>query len=137
MKLPGREELSRWSRHYSDSDFQQTLRRRTAALGRRPIELGLTLFYTLRSPGTPTWCKAVISGSLGYFISLIDAVPDLTPVLGYTDDVSVMLAALAMLGVHVTPDIRRQARATTQRLFGDGDNAPSQAYPANTADNPR
>ncbi|WP_148863402.1 YkvA family protein [Marinobacter fonticola] len=108
-----------WSVQYSEQNFWSKVQKRTKALGRRPVELGLTLFYTLKEPTTPVWCKAVISGSLGYFISLIDAVPDLTPVLGYTDDVYVMAAALAALGVHVTPTARAKARHASHRLLGD------------------
>lgn len=126
MKTPNPKELADWSGHYSERGLQSKLRHWTRKLGRRPVELGLTLFYTLQSPKTPVWCKAVISGSLGYFISLVDAIPDLTPVLGYTDDVSVMVAAVALLGVHVTPEIRQRARQTTDRLLGSAspENAP-------------
>ncbi|WP_236012115.1 YkvA family protein [Marinobacter mangrovi] len=116
---PESSRIAEWSGHYSETGFRDKLRRGAYNLGRKPLELGLTLFYTLRAPGTPLWCKTVISGSLGYFISLVDAIPDLTPVLGYTDDISVMLAALAALGVHVTPAIRDQARAKTNQLMGE------------------
>ncbi|TBW56741.1 DUF1232 domain-containing protein [Marinobacter halodurans] len=111
--------MPEWSEHYSDGGFRDKLRQGAFSLGRKPLELGLTLYYTLRAPGTPLWCKTVISGSLGYFISLVDAIPDLTPVLGYTDDISVMLAAVAALGAHVTPEIRHQARARTNQLMGE------------------
>ncbi len=123
MKTPEPDQLAPWASHYSETGFWGKLAHRTKQLGRRPAELGLTLFYTLREPGTPTWCKAVISGSLGYFISLIDAVPDLTPVLGYTDDVTVMIASLAILGAHVTPDIRHRARHRADTIFGKQDSA--------------
>lgn len=108
-----------WSAQYSEPTFWAKVQKRTRAMGRRPLELGLTLFYTLREPSTPVWCKAVISGSLGYFISLVDAIPDLTPVLGYTDDIYVMAAALAALGAHVTPRARAKARETSHRLLGE------------------
>lgn len=118
MKAPKPDQLEPWVSRYSESGFWGKLAHRTRQLGRRPAELGLVLFYTLRAPQTPTWCKAVVSGSLGYFISLIDAVPDLTPVLGYTDDVSVMLASIAILGTHVTPDIKHRAHQRADAIFG-------------------
>lgn len=85
--------------------------------GFQTIELALTLYYTARAPETPIWCKTAIYGALGYFISLVDAIPDLTPVLGYTDDVGVMLSALAMLATHVTPEIRAKARQQAIKLL--------------------
>jgi uncharacterized membrane protein YkvA (DUF1232 family) len=112
-------EIDNWSENYSEPGLWDKVKNSSRRLGRRPIELGLTLFYTLQSPRTPVWCKAVISGSLGYFISLVDALPDLTPVLGYTDDVAVMTAALAMLGAHVTPEARARAKRKTDSLIRD------------------
>ncbi|GAA3973434.1 YkvA family protein [Allohahella marinimesophila] len=85
--------------------------------GFQTIELALTLYYTARAPETPVWCKTAIYGALGYFISLVDAIPDLTPVLGYTDDVGVMLSALAMLSAYVTPEIRTKARKQAIKLL--------------------
>jgi uncharacterized membrane protein YkvA (DUF1232 family) len=41
---------------------------------------------------------AVIIGALVYFVSPIDAIPDLTPVVGYIDDAAVIAAAVARLG---------------------------------------
>ena len=124
MKKPTIDTLENWSTEYSAPSFWSKVQNRTRAMGRRPVEMGLTLFYTLREPSTPVWCKAVITGSLGYFISMIDAIPDLTPVLGYTDDIYVMAAALAALGVHITPSAREKARRTAHRLIRDYDPAP-------------
>jgi len=104
---------------YSERGFWRKLRNGLRMIGRKPVEAALTLYLTLRAPETPGWCRTVIVGALGYFISLIDAIPDLTPVLGYTDDLGVMLAAIAVLGFHVTPEIRQQARDKTEKLFGN------------------
>lgn len=132
MKTPDINRLGNWSTEYSEPTFWSKVTKRTRAIGRRPIELSLTLLYTLREPSTPVWCKAVISGSLGYFISLVDAVPDLTPVLGYTDDFYVMAAAVAALGIHITPQARHKARDTANRLLGD-DHTEAKADPAFSA----
>lgn len=86
--------------------------------GSEAIYQALVLYYTLQSPDTPTWCKTVVLGSLGYFISLIDGIPDLTPFLGYTDDISVMAATIAAISTHITPEIRDQAKQRQTQLFG-------------------
>lgn len=106
-------EAGAYVKDFSEPGLQKGLtaaRRRLGIAARKPLQLALTLHYTLQSPATPRWCKGVILGALGYFISLIDAIPDLTPLLGYTDDVGVMLAALATLGYHVTPAHREKAK---------------------------
>ena len=106
---------------YSGERLQWKLKRYCRKAGMEVVERALTLYYTARAPETPVWCKTAIYGALGYFISLIDGIPDLTPVLGYTDDLAVMAAALATLAKHVTPEIKAKATAQSRSLFGQAD----------------
>lgn len=85
--------------------------------GHAATENALLLYYTATAPTTPVWCRHVIYGALGYFISLVDGIPDLTPILGYTDDIGVMAAALVTIARHITPEAREKAREKTDRLF--------------------
>jgi len=80
------------------------------------IRHALQLYFAARSPETPAWARSVIYGALAYFISVFDAVPDFTPVVGYTDDLSVLAAALATVASYVGPEERRKARAVLARL---------------------
>ena len=82
------------------------------------VNQALTLYYTLRAPDTPMWCRTVILGSLAYFISMIDGIPDLTPILGYTDDISVMAAAIATVANYITPEIKHKAHEKTISILG-------------------
>jgi len=86
-------------------------------IGKEAISHALILYYTLRAPNTPLWCRTVILGSLGYFISLIDGIPDLTPFLGYTDDISVMAAAVAALSQYITPEIKDKANKKADEIL--------------------
>lgn len=113
-------------KQFTERGFRHKLRR-VARFGRRPLELSLTLYYTFRDPATPAWCKTVIVGVLGYFISLIDAIPDLTPVLGYTDDVGMMVAAITVLGSHVTPRHHSKAKAKVASILEHPEQNPSLA----------
>jgi len=88
-------------------------------VGREAVSQAFTLYYTLRAPDTPVWCRTVIIGSLSYFISMIDGIPDLTPFLGYTDDIAVMAAAIATLSGYITPEIKSKADEKTGQLLGD------------------
>jgi uncharacterized membrane protein YkvA (DUF1232 family) len=82
------------------------------------VSQAFTLYYTLRAPDTPMWCRTVILGSLAYFISIIDGIPDLTPILGYTDDISVMAAAIATVANYITPEIKKKAEEKTISILG-------------------
>lgn len=88
-----------------------------SSLSQEAITHALILYYTLRAPATPTWVKSVILGTLGYFISLIDGIPDLTPILGYTDDISVMAAAIAALSQYITPEIKEKAQKKANQIL--------------------
>ena len=53
--------------------------------------------------------QRVIFGALAYFVAPIDAIPDITPVVGFTDDLAAILGALAVVAAHITPEVKRQA----------------------------
>jgi uncharacterized membrane protein YkvA (DUF1232 family) len=47
--------------------------------------------------------KAIVVSALIYFISPIDAVPDIAPLVGYLDDLGVIAALLKYLGSELVP----------------------------------
>ena len=106
---------------YSETSFWAKVKKFSLAAGREVIEKALILYYTLGEPGVPAWAKAVITGALGYFIFPADAIPDVTPVVGFADDLGVLVAALATVVMHVTPEAKRRAAETLQSLFGDSE----------------
>lgn len=109
-----------YQKQFTERRFSNKLRK-AARVGRRPLELSLTLYYAFRDPATPAWCKTVIIGVLGYFISVIDAIPDLTPVLGYTDDIGMMAAALTVLGSNIRPKHREKAQTKVSSVLDDAE----------------
>ena len=103
---------------YSDSHFWQKLTRYASVAGREVVEKALWLFYAAQSPNTPRWAKTAIYGALGYFIFPLDAIPDFAPMVGYTDDLGVLAAALATVSMYVTDDIKLRSRQTVEKWFG-------------------
>ena len=109
------DDVTTYAHHYSDEGFQQKLRRFAVKAGRQVVEQALTLYYAMQSPATPKWAKAVIVGALGYFILPLDAIPDLIPGVGFTDDFATLAAAIATVARYVTDEHRRKAAATLGR----------------------
>ncbi len=103
----------------SERKILEKIRSALHSLSHEAINQALTLYYTLRAPETPMWCRTVILGSLAYFISMIDGIPDLTPFLGYTDDITVMAAAIATVAQYITPEIKLKAENKTKSILGD------------------
>jgi uncharacterized membrane protein YkvA (DUF1232 family) len=50
--------------------------------------------------------------ALGYFVLPLDALPDILPLLGFTDDAAVIAAALAAVASAIKPEHREEARRT-------------------------
>lgn len=105
--------------HYSEDSLKAKIARFARVAGRELIEKVLILYHTLRAPSTPKWARAAILGALGYFISPIDTLPDLIPGVGYTDDLTVIVAALVTVASHITPEIKAKAREQVARIFGE------------------
>ena len=104
---------------FSESGFWNKLRKYASAAGREVVEKALLLFYAMQEEQAPAWAKATIAGALGYFIVPLDAITDLTPAVGYADDLGVLVLALAAVASYVNEDVRQKAAARMQAWFGD------------------
>jgi uncharacterized membrane protein YkvA (DUF1232 family) len=80
----------------------------------------LLLYYVLKED-VPIWAKSTILGSLGYFISPIDAIPDITPVVGYSDDLAVLAIALATVASFIDANVKDKAKNKLRDWFNDFD----------------
>jgi uncharacterized membrane protein YkvA (DUF1232 family) len=104
---------------YSEEKLFKKLQRYATSAGIGVVEKALFLWYALQRPETPKWAKAVILSALGYFIMPVDAIMDLTPFLGWADDLAVMTAALAAVSAYVNDDVKTKARTRLHQWFGD------------------
>lgn len=96
--------------------FWRKLRRAIAAI---PFAEDLVAVYVCAlDRETPAYVRAVLFGAVAYFILPADAVPDILAGLGFTDDASVIAAAIAAVGRHLTPGHRAVARAKLNSLAG-------------------
>lgn len=85
-------------------------------LGHVPfMEDAIAAWYCARDDRTPGYVRAIILAALAYFVVPTDAIPDILAGLGFTDDASVITAALAAVGSHVTLRHRNLARAFLEK----------------------
>jgi len=73
-------------------------------------------YYCALDRHTPGYVRAVLFGALAYFLLPTDLVPDFLAGLGFTDDASVIAAAIAAVGSHVAPRHRELARERLDQL---------------------
>ncbi len=76
----------------------------------------LAAYYCAFDRDTPLQVKATLVAAIGYFVLPIDAIPDVMPVLGFTDDAAVLAAAIKLVAGHILPVHRDSARDTLAKL---------------------
>lgn len=60
-----------------------------------------------RDPRTPIGLKAILLAAVAYVVSPLDLVPDMIPILGQADDLTVVLLVLDLFIQNAPPDVRR------------------------------
>ena len=111
------EKLAIYEKKYNDSKFWRTLAKALKLTGVGVIEKALVLYYSAKDDATPKWAKSVIFGALGYFVFPLDAIPDVIPVAGYSDDISVLIAALGTVALYIKDKHKQMARAKVENLL--------------------
>lgn len=89
------------------------LRRLIQRVGRDAV----VLWYACRDPKTPLPVKLLALGIASYLIYPIDLMPDLFPVLGWIDDVTLVGLAVPAVLKMVPGATADQARLATGRLL--------------------
>ena len=107
--------LNPYKKFFSENRFWKKIKKYAQQAGSKTIYMALLLFYAYRRKDTPGWAKHIMLGALGYLISPIDALPDLSPFLGYTDDAGVLAFALVVVSGYIDEGVKGQAR---QKLNG-------------------
>ena len=103
---------------YTETSFWDKLKNFALKAGSEVIEKALFLYYAAQRPETPTWARTVIFGALAYFISPVDAIPDVIPVAGFTDDLGALAAAIGVVSMYITDEVKAQARQKLNQWFG-------------------
>lgn len=70
----------------------------------------LAMYFATLDKKTPMWVKGMVAGALAYFVMPIDAIADVLPLLGFTDDAGVMFATYQAVSRHVTEAHELQAQ---------------------------
>ena len=87
-------------------------RRAAGRVGREVVEKVLVAFYVMRDDATPTKARTILAGALAYFLLPTDAVADVLPAVGFTDDGVAIALALAAVAASIRPRHLARARET-------------------------
>jgi uncharacterized membrane protein YkvA (DUF1232 family) len=76
----------------------------------------LAAWFCARDPATPRRVRLTLLAALGYFVLPIDAIPDIMPLIGFTDDAAVIAAAIAAVAGSITIEHRERAKQALAEL---------------------
>jgi uncharacterized membrane protein YkvA (DUF1232 family) len=106
-----------FSKYYSEKSLWEKIKKFSKAAGTKVIYAVLLLYYAMKDDSVSLKTKLFIAASLGYFILPTDAIFDLTPIIGYSDDLGVLLFALKQISSAITPAVKENARTKIKEWF--------------------
>jgi uncharacterized membrane protein YkvA (DUF1232 family) len=122
---------SDFAEQYSEESFSEKISNYAQVVGKEGIRdalvlYALVLYYTLRdSTGkVPASAKGAIIGALGYFIFPLDVIPDMIPVIGYTDDLAILASVMSLIALNIPPEAKQRANEKVREWFGKEDSHP-------------
>ncbi len=116
MELP---DFMSYSDRFSAKGFIEKISRIAKRAGVKLVYSALVLFYTLQSSEVPVKDKAIIIGALGYLISPLDVLPDAIPIVGLSDDLSVLVYVISKVWTDVPEDVKAKAMEKLSDWFDD------------------
>lgn len=114
------DEVNKYAASYSQDGLFDKISKYAKNIGLNLINEALKLWYVTDNPNLPGKTKATIIGALGYLISPLDLVPDVIPVVGYTDDAGAVALAIAMAQAFIDQKVKDKAKAKIDEIFGAG-----------------
>jgi len=108
---------NQYSKYYSEESLWEKIKKFSKVAGAKVIYAVLLLYYAMIDNKVSVKTKLFIAAALGYFILPTDAVFDLTPIIGYSDDLGVLLFALKQISSAITPEIKENARNKIAEWF--------------------
>ena len=111
-------EHNEYEEAFSETGFWEKLKKYALLAGREVVEKALLLYYAAQEEKAPAWAKATIAAALGYFIVPLDAIADLTPAVGFADDLGVLALAVAAVATYINDDVRNKTADKMRQWFG-------------------
>jgi len=111
------ENYRQYSKFYSEDSFWKKLKGFAGKAGIKVVYLALLLYYMLLDEAVDLKSKLTIAAALGYFIFPLDIIPDLLPIIGFTDDLSVLMFAMSVVKGKINETHRLKARNTMELWF--------------------
>jgi uncharacterized membrane protein YkvA (DUF1232 family) len=80
-----------------------------------------TVWGIMRDPRTPIGLKGIMAAALAYVVFPVDLVPDVIPILGQADDLTILLLVLDMFIQNAPAEVRAEHAARARNGTADLD----------------
>jgi len=108
-----------FSKYYTEKKLWTKLKSVSKAAGAKVVYAVLILYYAMTDSGMSMKNRLSIAAALGYFILPTDAIFDLTPLIGFSDDLGVLLFVLSQISSNITPEVLDKAKLKLDDWFGE------------------
>lgn len=114
VKLPD----AKYIKAYSDDGMADFLKKYACKIGHESLVLFFKLWFTLLDGKISPTTKALIMAALGYAACPIDAIPDIIPMIGLTDDAAILAATAYSIASDITPEAASKAEKKAKEILG-------------------
>lgn len=110
-------EKEEYKKEYNEKSFFDKLKKVLKVVGVKGTYMLLILYNTLQRKDIPPKEKSIIIGALGYFILPLDALPDITPIVGYSDDIFALGMAILKVMPYIDDEMKEKSRKQIMKWF--------------------
>lgn len=102
---------------YSEESFWDKTKNQAIKAGKEVILQSLKIYFSSKNPKMSILDRTTCYGALGYFIFPLDAIPDITPFIGYSDDLGILTLAIKSISSYITNDTNQLALNKMKEWF--------------------
>lgn len=106
----------KYVKEFSESGLTNFIKKYAKKGGREFLIMLFKLWYSL--PNASKTSIAIILAALGYAISPVDAIPDILPIVGLTDDAGILAATITAIAADITPEAEKKAEEKVDDILG-------------------
>ena len=115
--------FEKYKSKFSELKLWTLLKNGAKRLGTKAVYSALLMFYAYKRKDTPAWAKRIVIGTLGYLLAPIDAIPDLSPFIGFTDDIGILSIGVVAIAGFINDEVKEKARTQLEKWMGNYDEA--------------
>ena len=108
-------DVKKYEKNYSEDGLWNKIKKYSTKIGAKPIYLILLLYYYL--PKASFLDKTIIIGSLGFLIAPLDLILDTIPVIGFVDDVALIMLIYHTVSSNIDDEIKNKAKNKFKSIF--------------------